>query len=292
VGSINRLAIGTVQFGIPYGVSNANGKVDIAEADRILKYAKLHGIDTLDTAIAYGESETVLGRLGVDNWNVVSKLPCIPEDVLNVQAWVEQEVFATLERLRIHNLYGLLLHYPNQLTDALVGDELYSALRSLKGRGYVRKIGVSVYSHNELSLLTRRGEFDLIQIPLNIIDRSFVDSGCAKNLKDQGIEIHVRSIFLQGLLLMGGKRPKNFDRWHPLWQRWDEWLLSNTITPLEACLRYAMSISEVDRVVVGIESLEQLKEIMIALDGGLPTLPNWDMPIDEDLLNPTRWSLL
>ncbi|MBU3576931.1 aldo/keto reductase [Polynucleobacter sp. UK-Kesae-W10] len=289
---MNRLAIGTVQFGIPYGVSNANGKVDIAEADRILKYAKLHGIDTLDTAIAYGESETVLGRLGVDNWNVVSKLPCIPEDVLNVQAWVEQEVFATLERLRIHNLYGLLLHYPNQLTDALVGDELYSALRSLKERGYVQKIGVSVYSRNEISSLMRGREFDLIQIPLNIIDRSFVDSGYAKNLKARGIEIHVRSIFLQGLLLMGGKRPQKFDCWRSLWQQWEEWLLSNAITPLEACLRYAMSVSEIDRVVVGVESLEQLKEIVNAVDGSLPTLPNWGMPIDEDLLNPARWSLL
>lgn len=289
---INRIAIGTVQFGLSYGVSNMSGQVGMDEVSRILSHARLHNADTLDTAIAYGESEAVLGKIGVNNWKVISKLPAVPNGIVDVQTWVEREVFSTLERLRIPCLDGLLLHRPDQLNEKLVGDSLYRALQSLKDQGYVRKIGISVYSHKELSSLMEGRGFDLIQIPLNIIDRSFVDSGTATKLKAQGIEIHIRSIFMQGLLLMGIGRPKKFERWNSLWQQWDEWLSLNAITPLEACIRYAMSVSEVDRIVVGIESLDQLKEIFSAVHGGLPALPRWSSPIDENLLNPAKWSQL
>ena len=99
-----RLALGTAQFGIPYGIANTSGQVDQAEVQAILNYANLMGIDTLDTAIAYGESEKRLGNVGVSNWKVISKLPEIPSDCKNLTKWVRSHVDKSLSRLGIKSL--------------------------------------------------------------------------------------------------------------------------------------------------------------------------------------------
>ena len=294
-----RLALGTVQFGLAYGVSNTAGQVSAEEAARILAQARVYGVDTLDTAIAYGESEAVLGQLGIDGWSVVSKLPAIPEDRLSfgnsskvsVKEWVVAQFNQATQRLGADTLDGLLLHRPDQLLGP-TGNELWSALEGLKRHGRVRKIGVSIYSHEELPALTQGRHFDLVQAPLNVLDRSLVESGWARRLKEQGTELHVRSAFLQGLLLMKSDRPSKFNRWQPLWNHWQAWLLHHEISPLQACLRYCLSVPEVDRVVVGVESLRQLREIVHAASGDMPEPPIWCMPVDSVLANPAKWNLL
>ncbi|MFN6142857.1 MAG: aldo/keto reductase, partial [Pseudanabaena sp.] len=109
---LNKLAIGTVQFGCSYGVSNKTGKVSIDSAKEILAYAKDAEIDVLDTAIAYGDSELCLGQIGIDNWKVVSKLSELPSGVDNIQKWAKDSLQGSLSRLKIPKLYGLLLHRP------------------------------------------------------------------------------------------------------------------------------------------------------------------------------------
>src|SRR3990172_7099104 len=110
-----KLALGTVQFGLPYGVANLHGQVSFDEARAILNYAETAGLDMLDTAVAYGNSEQHLGEIGVTQWQVVSKLPAIPEACADVAAWVGASVEASLQRLQIRQLHGLLLHSPAQL---------------------------------------------------------------------------------------------------------------------------------------------------------------------------------
>lgn len=289
----SRLALGTVQFGLSYGIANTSGQVKLDEAANILAYAKNKNLDTIDTAIAYGQSEEVLGQLGIENWNIVSKLPEVPISVNSIKNWVFEQVSQSIYRLGSQHLYGLLLHRPDQLLGSM-GDELYEALISLKQEGLVKKIGVSIYNYEELIEITKCHSFDLVQAPLNIMDRSFVDSGWASRLKDQNIEIHVRSIFLQGLLLMGSERPVKFSRWHNIWNQWDSWLAMNKISALEACLGYVFSVPEVDKVIVGIESLDQLLEILAAVKYENPNIPPpfWCGPIDPDLINPAKWNNL
>jgi len=290
--SAARLALGTVQFGLAYGVSNSSGKVTPEEAARILLHAHEVGIDTLDTAIAYGQSENVLGQIGMVGWNVISKLPAVPDHVPSVAEWVVDQVAQSMQRLGVQHLEGLLLHRPDQLLGP-DGRGLWSALEGLRAHGRVRKIGVSIYSHEELLRLTRGRHFDLVQAPLNILDRSLVDSGWARRLKEQGAELHVRSAFLQGLLLMESSRPPKFNRWQPLWRQWEAWLLEHKLSPLQGCLRYCCSVPEVDRVVVGVESSRQLREIIDAANGSMPAPPpTWCMPVDEMLANPANWNLL
>ena len=133
----------------------------------------------------------------------------------------------------------------------------------------------------------------LVQLPLNIFDRRLINNGMLELLSQQGLEVHARSIFLQGLMLMGNSsRPRKFDRWDSLWKSWSEWLNDYKISPLEASIRYAMSFSEISKVLVGIDSVNQLIEIMDAASGVLPPIPNELYTDDSLLLNPSNWDLI
>lgn len=287
-----KLALGTVQFGLNYGVANTAGRVSTEMAAAILRTALLSGMDTLDTAIAYGDSESVLGGLGVQGWKVVSKLPAVPQGCPNVAQWVRTQTQESLQRLGLQRMYSLLLHRPGQLLEGF-GSDLYAALQSLKAEGLVAKVGVSVYGPAELDDLWPNYPVDLVQAPLSILDRNLVDSGWASRLKDAGVEVHTRSAFLQGLLLMpADKRPVRFNIWANIWQEWGRWLLATGLTPLQACLRYANSLDEIDRVVVGVDTVTQLNEIVAAADGVLNSLPLFKSLQDDRLINPATWNQL
>ena len=196
-----KLALGTVQFGLPYGIANQAGQASRSEAKLMLQLASASGIDTLDTAIAYGSSETCLGEAGVQGFKVVTKLPVVPDDCGDVSAWIQQQVNLSLLRLGVTAVYGLLLHRPDQLLGAN-GAKIYQALQALKDKGQVQKVGISIYAPSELEALIPRFPFDLVQAPFNLVDRRFYSTGWMQRLKDNDVEVHTRSAFLQGLLLM------------------------------------------------------------------------------------------
>ena len=284
-----RLALGTAQFGLNYGIANQAGQVLINDAATILDCAAAAGLDTLDTAIAYGDSEVRLGQIGVNQWQIVSKLPQLPDRSLDVRAWVRASVMGSLERLKASCLGGLLLHHPADLLGSQ-GDALYAAMVELKSLGVVKKIGISIYQPDELDTLFEHMAFDVVQAPFNILDRRLIDSGWLGRLRGLGVELHVRSVFMQGLLLMpGALRPAKFRRWQPLWDEWERWLSVHQLTPLEACLRYALSFNEIRRVIVGVDTPGQLKEIMTAASGNLPPVSVGLRSTDVALLNPSNW---
>ncbi len=287
-----RLALGAVQFGMNYGIANQDGQVSVDEAKAIIEFSRASGIDTLDTAIAYGDSEKRLGEVGIQDWQVVSKLPAIPENCRDITQWVTDTVNESMQRLKVKNLYGLLLHRPQQLLEQ-ESDQLYRALQQLKYEGLVQKIGVSIYAPSELDALCSRFKFDLVQAPFNVIDRRLIETGWLTRLAEQGTELHVRSVFLQGLLLMRpSDRPQKFARWDVFWSKWDEWLAHNGLTPLQACLCYALSFPQIGKVIVGVDSLPQLKEILMAMAGPSPKIPDGLSISDINLVNPANWAAL
>lgn len=287
-----KLGLGTVQFGVPYGVANALGQVNPIQAQAITHRAHAAGIDTLDTAIAYGSSESVLGHIGVGSWKVVTKLPAVPVDCGDISSWLNTQVGASLTRLKLDRVHALLLHRPCQLLQE-IGPKLNDALLVLKANGIVDKIGVSVYDTTELAALFGKYRFDLVQAPLNIVDRTLVDSGWAQRLKNEGIEVHTRSAFLQGLLLLPqSKRPTVFNRWADIWTEWDRWLESTGLTPLQACLRWTNTLDAIDKVIVGVDCISQLDQILAAHEGSLPNLPQFRPLQDDRLTNPATWSQL
>lgn len=285
-----RIALGTAQFGLPYGIANQSGQVAYDEIESILGEARSAGLDTLDTAINYGACEQRLGEIGIGHWRVVTKLPAVPDDCPDISGWVRSNVAGSMGRLKIKRLYGLLLHRPQQLLSP-AGDDLYRAMVALKNEFKVEKIGVSIYDPEELDTLWPRFRFDLVQAPHNVMDRRIATSGWLARLHEAGTEVHVRSVFLQGLLLVKQEdRPAAFNRWQPLWDRWHCWLADEHLTPLQGCLGFALSKPEIDRVVVGVDSVRHLREILACID-----MPNLMPPIsllseDPDLINPSRWS--
>ncbi len=289
---MNRLALGTVQFGLSYGIANQAGQVSRSEAKAMLQLASASGIDTLDTAIAYGDSEACLGAVGAQGFKVVTKLPALPDNCADISAWVQQQVGASLSRLGVTAVYGLLLHRSEQLLGPN-GAVLYQALQALKDKGQVQKLGVSIYSPTELDVLIPQYRFDLVQAPFNLIDRRLYSTGWMQRLKDADVEIHTRSAFLQGLLLMNqGDIPSKFSPWHGFWQRWHQWLAGHDDSAVKSCLAFPLSFPEIDRVVVGADSESQLVQVVSAAKcQPINELPNLQCE-DENLINPASWTKL
>jgi len=289
---MRKLALGTVQFGLPYGIANRHGQVGLTEARDMLALAQAHGIDTLDTAVSYGDSESVLGEIGVSQFAIVSKLPAFAGNNALVTQWAMAEASASLRRLGIHQFSSLMLHRPSQLLEA-AGADLYQALYQLKAQGITRKIGISVYSPAELERILPNFDFDVVQIPLNLLDRRLLSSGWLNKLKDKGIEVHTRSTFLQGLLLMSSEdRPTQFGIWSDLWSKWDDWVADSGLSPMQICLAYALGISEIDKIVIGADNVLQLLEI---IESGVQQaeieIPDFACQ-DERLINPSNWGAL
>jgi len=283
------LIIGTAQFGLDYGIANQDGLISLEEGKKILDYSILSGIDAVDTAVLYGKSESNLGIIGVEKLKVITKIPKIPNSDIDILEWVQETVQGSLERLNINKIYAVLLHQPDDLLGPS-GKEIYSGLLDLKKSGIISKIGISSYSIDEIKKVLNSFSFDIIQTPLNIIDRSLVASNLIDDLKKQEIEIHVRSIFLQGaLLLPKNKIPKELNNWAHIWRKWDDWLKTNDIDPIHACLSYVKSIKGIDKIIIGIDSLEQIMTIVEKYNKkSLIDFP--DISSDDHLLiNPSNW---
>ena len=285
------LALGTAQFGLSYGISNLAGQICRDEIIRILNYSKNNNIKSLDTAINYGESEIILGNYGVQDWSVVTKIPKIPEDYPYIPEYIISEVSKSLERLNIQKIDAVLLHYPKQLKTRM-GPKIWEGMQGLIEDGLANKIGYSIYEVNELEELYAQYKPSLIQTPYNIFDDRIKRSGWLDILYKDKVEIHVRSVFLQGLLLMSKHvRPEKFNMWSDILNDWDGWLASNKLSGLEACLDFVMKEKKIDKIIVGVSSLDNLKEITKVakakrLDNNFVTTKNI---LDDRLLNPSLW---
>lgn len=290
---LNRIVLGTAQFGFNYGVVNHSGQVYSGTASDILNAAKLLGIDTLDTAISYGESEKVLGIIGVLEFKVISKLPYLSGGSKNLQELIINEVEKSLSRLNVQSLYALLLH-DSAMWKGELGYQIRSCLMKLKSLGKIKKIGISIYSPSELECINFIKDIDIIQAPFNLIDRRLVKSGWLNKLHSMGIEVHVRSVFLQGLLLQPmSDIPDKFMQWKSMWQKWHNWLIENKeISPLNACMTFVKSFAKIDKIIVGVLTVKQLHEIVNAYEYNFNS--NWpDIESDDvRLIHPYNWENL
>lgn len=283
-----KLALGTVQFGLAYGIASPQPQIGYAESKAIIDCAFRQGMTVLDTAMGYGESEARLGKIGVQTWKVISKLPEVPAGE-NVTAWITNAVKESLGKLKVDSLYGLLLHRPTQLLGDK-GPEIHAALQCLKADGLVEKTGVSIYQPSELEGVFSVGEVDLVQSPLSVLDRRLITSGWLDRLADRGVEVHARSVFLQGLLLMPrDQRPRKFDRWSDLWSSYHAWVIATGLSPLQACIAYVSALPQVQQVVVGVGGLSHINEILQAQTCHAPIWTPDLATEDEQLLNPLAW---
>ena len=295
-----KLGIGTAQFGLDYGLSNTSGKTSLKEVRSILKIATENDVDVLDTAYFYGDSESVIGRClpEQNRFRIITKTLSFKKNRYSADDGniIEKAFYESLKRLRLSSVAGLLIHHTDNVF-AEGGEFLYDAMHELKSKGLVEKIGYSVYSGEQIDKLLDLYDFEMIQVPVNVLDQRLIKGGELKKLRNKGIEVHARSIFLQGLLLM---EPDNlhsfFDPIKPVINKYKDFIISRGLTPVEGAINFIASMPEIDYIIVGVNTAEQLKA---NLDGFKSTLKeripleNFSMFSIEDsrYINPSLWKL-
>jgi aryl-alcohol dehydrogenase-like predicted oxidoreductase len=285
--SINKLILGTVQFGLNYGINNQDGKVSQDEVNSILVHANASGIDMLDTSYAYGTSELALGMALKENplqFNIVSKYP---RSERSVDAIFKE----SLIRLGQESLYGYLVHHFDFYKSK---PRIWEDFIKLKEDGKVSKIGFSLYSTEELQyLLDHKVSFDLLQIPYNIFDRQF--ESYLIDLKANGVEIHTRSVFLQGLFFkdINGLNDKMLPL-KPYLADLQKYCLNREISIEQLSLNYVLENSNIDKVLIGIDKLEQLQNNINVLGNGIDECDikfiNSLKIKEKELLSPVNWN--
>jgi aryl-alcohol dehydrogenase-like predicted oxidoreductase len=279
--TIEKLGLGTVQFGQAYGISNTRGQVSLQEAAAILARAAQAGMTLLDTAANYGDAETVLAKLDTAPFRVVSKTIHLKHGLDTVLARVRQSA----DLLKIDTV---LVHAASDLKSP-DGEALWAELRRLRREGIVRKIGISVYVADDPVALAEHFKPDTMQLPFSLLDQRLLADGSLNRLKALGVEIHARSLFLQGLLFLE-ELPANLAAAAPHLSRTRERLRAANTTPLAAALGFVLSRPEIAFGLVGVTSAHELEEIIGALQSPLPDL-DWASfaMADERVLTPSLW---
>jgi aryl-alcohol dehydrogenase-like predicted oxidoreductase len=267
LGMTQQLALGTAQFGLDYGITNTRGRVPQAEAEALLKQAWQGGIRILDTAQAYGNSEEVLGAAIRDAWRVVTKTLPLRSDRVDEDALARVDAAFTQSQRLLGKVDTLLVHHAQDLF-VPGGERLFAWLADRKARGDVSRIGVSVYDGREIAALLDRFTLDVVQLPANIADQRLVIDGSIARLHAAGVEIHVRSLFLQGLLLAD---PKFAAERFPERRYWfDEFhaeCAKQGVSPQAACFGFFKSHPEFNVAVVGVSSAQELAQLQAAWAG-------------------------
>ena len=278
-----KLALGTAQFGLDYGVTNHDGQVAIDEVKNILDYAKGKSIDTLDTASGYGNSEQVLGEVGVNNYRIITKTTPLKNGVDGVIKGFHQ----SLDSLNVGQVDGLLIHNIDDTKDKRFS-KLFHKLNELKEEGVIKKIGFSTYTPEQVDFLLENFDFDLIQVPFNVFDTRLVEGGQLKALKKRNIEIHARSVFLQGVLLSLDSLSDYFTTWDAQFEQYQELVREKELSLLEYALNFALNTQELDKILVGVDSVDQLTDIVNAFKSDVDLKA---FKIDDiNLLNPNLWN--
>jgi aryl-alcohol dehydrogenase-like predicted oxidoreductase len=289
-----KLALGTVQFGLDYGINSSEGKIEKSEVERIIDFARKVNINILDTAPSYGNSEKVLGDINTKDFQIITKTRHFNGIVIGSQeeSLLKDDFKQSLKLLDRGSVYAVLVHNADDLLKP-GADKIFRCLQEFRENGKLKKIGVSIYNSSQLSKILDTFDIDIVQLPINIFDQQLLINGWLDKLKNNNIEIHARSVFLQGLLLMKEDfLPSyflpildNLIAFHNLAKEL-------SVTDLELALGYVMSINEVDKILVGVEKVSQLKDLIKVKNMQISPKEYLDFSInDSNFTNPSLWKI-
>lgn len=293
--ALARLGLGTVQFGLDYGVSNRAGRPNEREVAAILARVAVAGVGFIDTAPAYGEAEVLVGRYlpPGHGLRIITKVPALVDAAIDVRhgRQILDDLAASLDRLKVSAVHGFLVHQSGDL--AKMGwQHLVDAMLEARARGWTSRIGASVYNADQLALVESRFRPEIVQLPLNVLDRRPIASGMLARLKAAGVDIHARSVFLQGLLLMEpDDLPEFFTPVRQVFVGLREKWKQRGLSALGGCLAFALRQPEIDAVIVGVNRMkefEQIEAAVVSLAGGDTDIA-LGQPVDTVFLDPSRW---
>jgi aryl-alcohol dehydrogenase-like predicted oxidoreductase len=308
--TLDKLVLGTAQLGLNYGINNTLGQPDLDVSRKLIECCELNGARYLDTARGYGNSEEVIGGILGDSkkteLKIITKLNLsyeATELVSSVEAkkLVDIHIQHSLKALQQKKLYSVLLHRASDLTS--FSGSIWARLLEIKQNNLIEKLGVSVQSPEELELALKYEQVKYIQLPFNILDSRWANAikYIQQAKSERNIQIHIRSIFLQGLLLS-----KNDSMWSKANCMNSDVVTSwlrlkveqhNRDSIADLCLAYVRSLAWVDGIVIGMESVEQLSENIRLFNncylssGEVLDIDSSRPRLLEETLNPARWKV-
>lgn len=294
--ALSRLTLGTVQFGLPYGVANRAGQPTYETARDILACAIEGGVTCLDTAAGYGESESVLGRAlaelnAAERVAVVTKVAPLADDLspARADALVEESVRNSLRHLRLERLPFCFFHRENDFRYA-------DSLLKLRERGLVERIGCSTATPLATRQIIDSGLADAVQFPVSVLDRRFTGAEVAGAACARGMTVFARSVYLQGLVLLpDAATPESLREVIPVRHQCAKLALEAGIPLAELALRYVFGLGELTSILVGVESMDQMREnLALFAKGPLPpdlmqAVAATALSLPDAILDPWRW---
>ncbi len=281
-----KLIIGSAQFGLDYGIANSNGIVNTKEIKLILDLAHENNINVLDTAKAYGNSEKYIGeylKLTDQTWNIITK-------IINLKSSLVEQIQDSKMKLSIFPS-TILAHS----LDLFLNPVFQLNLEKIKNKEFVKSVGVSVYNEEEIKqVLDSKVEIDIIQIPMNILDTRLYKCGILYELKKRDIEIHVRSVFLQGLFYLSKTQLEDkFKDVVPYLQKLEFISKDYNLTVAELSLLWLVNLKEISKVIVGVNNVSQLKSHIDTLNKNVDFTAFKEALLisyeNENILNPALW---
>lgn len=302
---VSKFTLGTVQLGRRYGIGNKTGKPSKDAALKILRYAVSNGIESLDTAPDYGDSEKIIGyfikeqmkqRLKIPS--IITKVPSVQlhEDAIssNISKFVEETIHSSIKSLQIPSIDTCFIHNPNDITS--YKGQVISSLSRLKEKGLINKIGASVYTPKEVQMVISLECFNAIQVPINIFDQRLIDMGLIEQLHKKKIDVFARSVYLQGLFFLDpDKLPRSLVGAQPYLLKLRKLSKDTGLSISEIALLFIRDVKHIDRIIIGNETINQLK---VNIDLMKKTNSQKDLikhicsqfnNVPEKLLNPTLW---
>lgn len=290
-----KLVLGGVQFGLDYGVTNSEGQPSHKAAYEVMDYAWEIGIDCVDSAQAYGNANQIIAdyhKIRQHRFRVINK---VLREKTNINICVDN-IRRERDALDIPSFHAVMFHYAPSI-DAEVPDDFFITLKAEKLADFG---GLSIDDAEHYALLKKRFDFDIIQLPLNPTCTKFMPDEFLKDLKFSGIDLHVRSAFLQGLFLASAdKFPSYLKGLMPAIQTFQQNCRNFDLSFLTGCFLFLLQKPFVDKIVVGAQNISQLREIKQAYDDALNaykaniSLPWCEFAVnDYDLVHPVKWPVL
>lgn len=286
---MSQLVLGTVQFGLDYGITNTAGEIPDDAVVEMLEFAQSQGIHIFDTAADYGNSQQRLGQLApagsTPGYVTKFSLPADGSEPTTANIFHD-----SMNLLQVENLYGVLFHKLTDLSDPRFESTL-NILRSARDTGFISRIGVSIYNLEDLKLAIRVfPDLDLLQLPANILDLTLLESDEVLQLKENGVEVHIRSVFLQGLLLADPNQLASFfEPLKPSLIQLNKIASDSGKNVIELVLAKIRRHHSVDAVVIGATTVQELEEITRGWNSG-SDFSDFEFPsVSQEILDPRKW---
>jgi aryl-alcohol dehydrogenase-like predicted oxidoreductase len=282
-----KLVLGAVQFGKNYGLVDGK-KINSIQLKKIQDLVLKSNIKFIDTSANYGDSEKVIGNSKLNKLKVITKIR-LPKYNANIEHWLENKMYLCLKKLKTNKVFGILVHDYKDLL-GYRGKKYLEYLNNLKKKKIVEKIGISIYSPNDLEKIWDFWKPEIVQVPFNILDQRIQNTGWISKLKKFGILVFARSCFLQGLLLSNFRSNKNFKKFNKILDHFSIWCKARGISRLQACLDFVKLNKNIDYLVIGFNNYTQFDEILKSFNNKkIVKIPNIFGTNKLDLIDPRRW---